>query len=171
MWEELLGVQAIGIQQNYFDLGGNSLLAVRLFARIHKEFGVNLPLATLFEAQTVEQLAHVLDNKKDTGDWSPLVTIQPAGSKPPFFCIHGGGGNVLIYRALSQHLGTDQPFYGLESQGLDGRRPLLTKIEDMAELYVREIRRVQPHGPYFLGGYCMGGTVALEIAQRLTDNG
>ncbi len=171
LWEELLGVQAIGIQQNYFDLGGNSLLAVRLFARIHKEFGVNLPLATLFEAQTVEQLAHVLDNKKDTGDWSPLVTIQPAGSKPPFFCIHGGGGNVLIYRALSQHLGTDQPFYGLESQGLDGRRPLLTKIEDMAELYVREIRRVQPHGPYFLGGYCMGGTVALEIAQRLTDMG
>lgn len=171
LWEELLGVQAIGIQQNYFDLGGNSLLAVRLFARIHKEFGVNLPLATLFEAQTIDELAHVLDNKKDTGDWSPIVTIQPAGSKPPFFCIHGGGGNVLIYRSLSQHLGTDQPFYGLESQGLDGRRPLLTTIEDMAELYVPEIRRVQPYGPYFLGGYCMGGTVALEIAQRLTDMG
>lgn len=170
LWEELLGVQPIGMHQNYFDLGGNSLLAVRLFARMHKEFGVNLPLATLFEAQTIEELARVLDNK-DTGEWSPLVTIQPAGSKPPFFCIHGGGGNVLIYRSLSQHLGTNQPFYGLESQGLDGRRPLLTTIGDMAELYVREIRRVQPHGPYFLGGYCMGGTVALEIAQRLTGMG
>jgi thioesterase domain-containing protein/acyl carrier protein len=170
LWEELLGVAPIGTRKNYFDLGGNSLLAVRLFARIEREFHVNLPLATLFEAQTIEQLADVLDNKGEEG-WSPLVTIQPAGSRPPFFCIHGGGGSVLIYRALSQHLGADQPFYGLESQGLDGRRPLLTRIEDMAELYVKKLRRVQPHGPYFLGGYCMGGTVALEMAQRLTAQG
>ena len=158
LWEELLGVRPIGIQQNYFDLGGNSLLAVRLFARIQKEFSVSLPLATLFEAQTIAELAEILDRRARNGGWSPLVTIQPSGSRPPFFCIHGGGGSVLIYRALSQHLGSDQPFYGLESQGLDGQRPLLTRIEDMAELYVRELRRVQPHGPYFLGGYCMGGT-------------
>jgi non-ribosomal peptide synthetase component F/thioesterase domain-containing protein len=171
LWEELLGVAPIGIRQNYFDLGGNSLLAVRLFARIEKEFHVNLPLATLFEAQTIEQLADVLDNKGEEGGWSPLVTIQPSGSRPPFFCIHGGGGSVLIYRALSQRLGADQPFYGLESQGLDGQRPLLTRIEDMAGLYVKQLRRVQPHGPYFLGGYCMGGTVALEMAQRLTAQG
>jgi non-ribosomal peptide synthetase component F/thioesterase domain-containing protein len=171
LWENLLGVQPIGIEQNYFELGGNSLLAVRLFARIQKEFSVNLPLATLFEAQTIAGLASVLDNKTYGRDWSPLVPIQTLGTRPPFFCIHGGGGSVLIYRALSQHLGADQPFYGLESQGLDGRLPLLTKIEDMAELYVRELRRVQPHGPYFLGGYCMGGTVALEVAQQLTAAG
>ena len=171
LWEELLGVRPIGIQQNYFDLGGNSLLAVRLFARIQKEFSVSLPLATLFEAQTIAELAEILDRRARNAGWSPLVTIQPSGSRPPFFCIHGGGGSVLIYRALSQHLGSDQPFYGLESQGLDGQRPLLTRIEDMAELYVRELRRVQPHGPYFLGGYCMGGTVALEMAQRLIDLG
>jgi non-ribosomal peptide synthetase component F/thioesterase domain-containing protein len=171
LWEELLGVAPIGTRQNYFDLGGNSLLAVRLFARVEKEFHVNLPLATLFEAQTIEQLGDVLDTKAQAAGWSPLVTIQPAGSRSPFFCIHGGGGSVLIYRALSQHLSTDQPFYGLESQGLDGQRPLLTRIEDMAGLYVKELRRVQPHGPYFLGGYCMGGTVALEMAQRLTAQG
>lgn len=171
LWEELLDVQQIGIHQNYFDLGGNSLLAVRLFTRISQEFNTNLPLSTLFQAQTVAVLADVLTSKPGEGNWSPLVAIQPNGSRPPFFCIHGGGGNVLIYRALSQHLGLDQPFYGLQSQGLDGRRALLTRIEDMAELYVREVRRVQPHGPYFLGGYCMGGTVALEMAQRLTAEG
>jgi thioesterase domain-containing protein/acyl carrier protein len=171
IWEELLGGAPIGIHHNYFDLGGNSLLAVRLFERIQKEFNVNLPLATLFEAQTVAELAVVLHDQSRSGNWTPLVPIQPAGSRPPFFCIHGGGGNVLIYRALSKHLGAEQPFYGLQSQGLDGKRALLTRIEDMAELYVQEILRVQCHGPYFLGGYCMGGTVALEMAQRLTAKG
>ena len=153
LWEELLDVHLIGIHQNYFDLGGNSLLAVRLFTRIGQEFNANLPLSTLFQAQTVAALADILRSKPREENWSPSVAIQPTGSRPPFFCIHGGGGNVLIYRALSQHLGLDQPFYGLQSQGLDGRRALLTRIEDMAELYVRELRRVQPHGPYFLGGY------------------
>jgi non-ribosomal peptide synthetase component F/thioesterase domain-containing protein len=171
LWEELLGVRPIGVHQSYFDLGGNSLLAVRLFARIQKEFQVNLPLGTLFEAQTIAELAAVLSDKTRSQEWSPLVPIQTAGSRPPFFCIHGGGGNVLIYRALSQHLGKDQPFYGLQTQGLDGKLPLLTRIEDMAQLYAREIRRVQSRGPYFLGGYCMGGTVALEVAQRLTAEG
>jgi non-ribosomal peptide synthetase component F/thioesterase domain-containing protein len=171
LWEELLGVKPIGIHQSYFDLGGNSLLAVRLFSRIHKEFNLSLPLATLFEAQTIAKLSCALTDRTRSPDWNLLVPIQTAGSRPPFFCIHGGGGNVLIYRALSQHLGKDQPFYGVQSQGLDGKHPLLTRIEDMAELYVREIRRVQPHGPYFLGGYCMGGTIALEMAQRLTAEG
>ena len=99
------------------------------------------------------------------------MAIQPDGSRPVFFCVHGAGGNVLIYRDLSQNLGSDQPFYGLQSPGLDGSRPPLTRIEDMAELYVKEIRAVQPYGPYFLGGYCMGGTIAYEMAQQLRAQG
>ena len=140
--------------QNYFDLGGDSVLAVQLFAQIEKVFNVKLPLATLFEAPTIEELARILRSEVSTSGWSPLVAIQPSGSRPPFFCIHGAGGNVLIYRELSQNLGSDQPFYGLQSQGLDGSCPPLTRIEDMAALYVKAIRRQQPHGPYFVGGYC-----------------
>src|SRR5579863_3139139 len=171
IWQELLGVDSIGVDQNYFDLGGDSVLAVHLFAEIEKAFNVKLPLATLFEAPTIQELARILSSEVSTSDWSPLVAIQPAGSRPPFFCIHGAGGNVLIYRELSQSLGSDQPFFGLQSQGLDGGCPPLTKIEDMASLYVKAIRRQQSQGPYFLGGYCGGGLIAFEVAQQLRNEG
>ncbi len=173
IWQRLLGVVHIEPNQNYFDLGGDSSLAVHLFAEIEKVFKVKLPLATLFEAQTIEELAAVVRRHApaSVSGWSPLVTIQPAGSRPPFFCIHGAGGVVLIYRDLALNLGADQPFYGLQAQGLDGSCAPLTRIEDMAAQYVREIHRVQPHGPYFLGGYCTGGTIAYEVAQQLRAQG
>jgi phthiocerol/phenolphthiocerol synthesis type-I polyketide synthase E len=167
IWQELLNVERVDPHQNYFDLGGDSSLAVQLFSAITSEFHVQLPLATLFDAPTVAELADVLRNNLHDPVWSPLVEIQPLGSRPPFFCMHGAGGNVLIYRELSQRLGTDQPFYGLQSQGLDGVAAPLRTIEEMAALYVNEIRKVSPHGPYLLGGYCMGGTIAFEVAQQL----
>ena len=171
IWQEILGVDSISPDQNYFDLGGDSSLAVQMFAQIEKIFKVKLPLATLYEAPTIEELAKILRGETAASGWSPLVAIQVAGSRPPFFCMHGAGGTVLMYRDLSRHLGDNQPFYGLQSQGLDGSCPPLTKIDEMAALYVKEIRRVQSHGPYFLGGYCMGGTVAFEVAQQLRAEG
>lgn len=171
IWQELLGLDSISPDQNYFDLGGDSSLAARLFAKIETTFRVKLPLATLFDAPTIEELAQVLRSEASSTGWSPLVAIQSSGSRPPFFCVHGAGGTVLIYRELAQRLGPDQPFYGLQSRGLDGTCPPLTRIEDMAALYVKEIRRMQPHGPYFLGGYCMGGTVAFEVAQQIQAQG
>lgn len=171
IWEEVLHVRSVHLRDNYFELGGTSLLAVRLFAQIENAFKVKLPLSTLFEAQTVEEFAQVLRRTGRAQEWSPLVAIQPAGSRPPMLCVHAAGGNVLIYRALSKHLGSDQPFYGLQAQGVDGTRPFLTRVEEMAALYVKEIRRFQPHGPYYLGGYCLGGTIALEMAQQLRDQG
>jgi len=171
IWQNLLGIAPIGLNQNYFELGGTSILAVRLFSRIASEFKRKLPLSVLFEAPTIAQLAKHLRRRTEDSAWSPLVVIQGKGSRPPFFCIHGGGGNVLIYRDLSKHLGTEQPFYGLQAQGLDGEHPFLNTIEAMAALYVKEIRRVQPQGPYYLGGYCMGGTVAYEMAQLLKAKG
>ena len=171
IWESLLGVSPIGLNQNYFELGGTSILAVRLFSKIASEFGRKLPLSILFEAQTIARLARVLREDGHSAGWSPLVAVQPKGSRPPFFCVHAAGGNVLVYRELSEHLGADQPFYGLQAQGLDGERPILETIEDMATLYVNEVRSFQPHGPYFLGGYCMGGTVAFEMAQQLRSQG
>jgi phthiocerol/phenolphthiocerol synthesis type-I polyketide synthase E len=171
IWQELLGIDPIGIDQNYFDLGGDSSLAVHLFVRIEKVFNVKLPLATLFEAPTIEELARVLGDQTSAPGWSTLVPIQPNGSRPPFFCMHPHGGNVLVYRGLAKQMGDDQPFFGLQSQGLDGTQPPLSKIEDMAAVYVKEIRKAQPRGPYFLGGYCMGGILAYEVACQLRQVG
>ena len=172
IWQDLLAVASVGVDDNYFDLGGDSSLAVQLFAQIERVCKVKLPLATLYEAPTIAELARILSSGEvASSGWSPLVPIQTAGSRPPFFCMHGAGGNVLSYRKLSQRLGSDQPFYGLQSKGLDGSSDPLTTIEEMAALYVGEIRTVQPRGPYFLGGYCMGGTVAYEVAQQLQAAG
>jgi thioesterase domain-containing protein/acyl carrier protein len=171
IWEEVLGLRPIRRDQSYFQLGGTSLQAVCLFARIEETFDVELTMSTLIEAPTIADLARILSADESAPGCSPLVELQRGGSRPPFFCVHGAGGNVLIYRDLAQRLGRDQPVYGLQSQGLDGKQPVLARIEDMASLYITEIRRVQPHGPYFLGGYCMGGTIALEMAQQLKMRG
>ncbi|MBW4560439.1 MAG: amino acid adenylation domain-containing protein [Mojavia pulchra JT2-VF2] len=186
IWEKALGVQPIGVTDNFFDLGGHSLLAIKLFWEIEQAFGKSLPLACLFQSGTVEALGKILcpeevetnhaslttgQQDKSTAAWSSLVAIQPNGSKPPFFCIHGLGGEVLCFRELAMSLGADQPFYGLQSPGLDGKQPLLPRIEDMAALYIQEIRSIQPHGPYFLGGYSFGGIVAYEMAQQLERQG
>jgi thioesterase domain-containing protein/acyl carrier protein len=171
IWKNVLGMEHVSIFDDFFDLGGSSLLALNLFAQINKKFGKNLPLATLFEAPTVEQLANILRDDDWVAHWTSLVEIQPGGSKPPIYFIHAAGGNILIYRDLARRLGPDQPVYGFQAQGLDGKQPILTKIEDMAALYVKELQAVQPEGPYLLGGYCMGGTVALEMAQQLNKQG
>jgi phthiocerol/phenolphthiocerol synthesis type-I polyketide synthase E len=167
IWESLLGVSPIAPDQNYFDLGGDSILAVQMFAQIERVFQVKLPVATLFEAPTIGDLVEILNRETPKFPGGSLVAIQTKGSKPPFFCMHGAGGNVLIYRELAEHLGEDQPFYGLQSLGLDGKIHPLTRIEEMASAYVGEIRRLQPHGPYYVGGYCSGGTIAYEVAQQL----
>ena len=170
IWQQVLSLESIGTQDNFFDLGGDSSLAVRMFAEIEKVFKVKLPLATLYETPTIEELARVVRDDRSTSGWAPLVAIQKEGSRPPLFLFHGAGGNVLIYRGLSRHL-SDQPIYGLQAQGLDGSQPPLTTVEDMAALYVKEIKKIQPYGPYFLGGYCGGGTIAYEAAQQFQVDG
>lgn len=171
IWKKILGLKKIGVKDNFFEIGGHSLLAAKLFAQIEKTLGKNLPLATLFQAPTIEGLAAILRQDNWKPSWSSLVPIKPQGSKPPLFLIHGAEGNVLLYRELAHHLGTDQPVYGLQSEGLDGSKELQTKFEIMAANYIKEIKSVQPEGPYLLGGYCLGGVIAFEIAQQLKANG
>src|SRR5881394_1358060 len=169
IWEKVLRIRPVGLRDNFFDLGGHSLIAVRLFSELRKQTGRNFPLATLFQAPTVEQLAEFLRKDGWSPHWSSLVPIQPGGGKPTFFCVHGGGGNVLLFRDLAHRLGSDYPFYGLQSQGLDGKGNYLRNVTEMASHYLDEIRELQPSGPYYLGGFCMGGSVAYEIAQKLLE--
>jgi amino acid adenylation domain-containing protein len=171
LWEKVLNVHPVGLRDNFFDLGGNSLGAVRLFSEMRKMFGRSFPLSVLFQAPTVEKLADMIRKGGWSPQWTSLVPIQPGGSKPTFFCVHGGGGNVLIYRDLSRLLGPDYPFYGLQARGVDGSKDYLTTTEAMAESYLREMRELQPEGPYYIGGFCMGGQVAFEMAQRLVRDG
>ncbi|NET64240.1 MAG: alpha/beta fold hydrolase [Moorea sp. SIO1G6] len=171
IWENVLGIKSISVTDNFYDLGGDSLLAVRLFADIEKVFQKKLPLASLLMAPTVAQLVNHLRQDQSAAPWSSVVPIQSNGSKPPLFCIHGAGGNILSFRDLARYLGSEQPFYGLQSLGLDGKQTPLTTVEDMARCYLQEIRTIQPNGPYFLSGYCFGSKIALEIAQLLRLDG
>jgi amino acid adenylation domain-containing protein len=171
IWEKVLAVRPVGIDDNFFDLGGHSMLAVRLFAQIEKDFGRNLPLATLFQAPTIKQLARVLREDGWRAAWSSLVMIQGGNRRTPFFCVHAAGGNVLEYRDLARRLGPDQPFYGLQAKGLDGKQEPLTSIKEMAAHYLKEIREVQSDGPYLIGGRSSGGTVAFEMACQLEAEG
>jgi len=171
IWERVLAVGAIGLDDNFFELGGHSLLAVRLFAQIAKSFGRNLPLATLFQAPTVRLLAQLMREAGWSAPWSSLVLLQNGGPRRPFFCIHAAGGNVLEYHDLARLVGSDQPFYGLQARGLDGTATPHTSIAEMAAHYIKEIREVQPEGPYLIGGRSSGGTVAFEMACQLSAAG
>ncbi|MFE8605167.1 non-ribosomal peptide synthetase [Archangium violaceum] len=172
IWEEVLDVRPVGATSHFFELGGHSLLAVRLMGRLREVTGRSLPLAALFQAPTVEQLAQLLRGVPQA--WSPLVPlvpVQPGNPRRPLFVVHPVGGTVLGYSELARQLGPRQPFYALESRGLDGSLPPCQSVEEMAALYVDAIRTVQPSGPYLLGGWSMGGVVAYEMAQQLQRQG
>jgi aspartate racemase len=172
IWKKLLGLNKINITDNFFDdLGGDSLLAVLVFLEIEKEFGKRMAISNLYRAPTIETLAHMVEKDSAEQEFHSLVPIRTGGSDHPLFIIHGAGGNVLIYRDLAKHLLNSMPIYGLQSYGLEGDVPLLNSIEEMAEAYIEEIKKVQPSGPYYICGYCMGGTVALEISQQLKSKG
>ncbi len=169
-WEELLHVPC-GVTDDFFELGGHSLLAVRLMSRLEQLYGEKIPLTTLFKAPTIESLATILRQERDGSSSSPLVPIQPHGSEQPFFCVHAVSGNVLCYRALARRLGAQQPFYALQARGLDDEQEPQTQVETMAADYLEAVRTIQSHGPYLLGGWSMGGLIALEMARQLEAQG
>jgi amino acid adenylation domain-containing protein len=169
LWAQVLGKEKVGVRDNFFDLGGHSLLALRLTSRIEKQFGKKLTLTALIQAPTIEEMVRLV--RQDEDSWSPLVTVQPAGTKPPFFFVHGLGGTVMRFHELSRHMAPDQPFFCFQAQGIDGKLPVLNVVGAMAELYCEHLRKAQPEGPYYLGGYSFGGLVAFEMARRLADAG
>jgi amino acid adenylation domain-containing protein len=171
IWEEVLGIQPIGVRDNFFELGGHSLLAVALMGKIGRMLGASLPLATLFQGATIEYLAARFRERTAQITRSPLVPSKPDGLMRPLFCVHPAGGNVLCYTELAQQLGAEQPFYGLQAQPMDDQQIPFTRVEDIAALYTSAIRTVQPEGPYLIAGWSMGGVVGYEMAQQLqADN-
>jgi thioesterase domain-containing protein/acyl carrier protein len=171
LWAKLLHIERVGVTDNFFELGGHSLLAVRLFAELEKLTGRKLPLVTLFQTPTVEELARLADENQVGRARSVLVPVRASGSRPALFLVHGAGGDVLWgYANLTKHMHPEQPIYGIKSRGQVGMDEY-ENIEDMARYYLQEVRALQPHGPYFLGGYCFGGNVAYEMARQLRSQG
>ncbi len=172
IWETLFGFKNIGVNDNYFELGGNSLLAIQLFTEIEQKMRIILPPATLFHAPTIAQIAEQINGKTAvTMKSSSLVPLRISGNKPPLFCLHGGGGHVFFYQGLAKNLPEDQPVYTLQPPGLDGQETRHRSIQEMAAHYVKEIQRVQPQGPYHILGTCFSNAVALEIGNQLDEKG
>lgn len=171
IWRDLLGLEEVGIDDNFFDLGGHSMLAVRLMAGIENRCGTHVPLACLFQRPTIKKLAELVRRGGTNHSREVLVPIQTTGTRRPLFCMHPAGGTVFCYLALARQLGADQPLYGLQAQGVDGEGDPHDSVESMASRYVQAIRHVQPQGPYQLAGWSLGGVVAFEMARQLESAG
>jgi thioesterase domain-containing protein/acyl carrier protein len=175
-WQELLAVDRVSPNDDFFELGGHSLIGVALFARVKKAYGIDLGLATLFEARTVRQLAEVISERGKSEDneaktFSALVPIQPKGTRLPLFWLPGGyGSSVLSFKDVSLLLGPNQPVYGFEAKMPEADEEM-ESIPARAARYIEEMLRMQPQGPYALVGFCGGGFVAFEMAQQLVRKG
>ncbi|PTR00939.1 amino acid adenylation domain-containing protein [Mucilaginibacter yixingensis] len=170
-WAEFMGLEQVGVYDDFFELGGRSLVAVKIMARLEQETGKRLPLATLFEFSTVEKLAQRLQVDGKSITWESLVNIKPKGTKMPIYIVHGAGLNVLLFNALAMNLDADQPVFGLQAKGLNGIDKPLDNMEEIAANYIAEIVAKNPDGPYALAGYSLGGIIAYEMARQMIEAG
>jgi oxalate---CoA ligase len=166
IFDDLIDIREIGRSDNFFELGGHSLLLPRLVDRIHRDFGISLPLGVIFEAPTVQGLAAIVQARSAAPSWRSLVAIREGGRRLPVYLVHGLGGEIGYFYNLVEYLHPEQPVYGLQPPA----EPF-TDLERMASRYLEEIRTAQPRGPYLLGGYCLGGCVAYEMARQLSEAG
>jgi FkbH-like protein len=170
IWEEILDRENVGVRDDFFELGGDSLLGIRLMIEIEKHFGRRFEISQLVARPTIEALAQELGASKSEVQANHIVPMRPRGDRTPLFFIHCGTGHVLRYRALTSFLDSDIPIYGVRAPDLRAMTSVPT-VEDLAVLYLADIRKTQPQGPYQLAGFCFGGTVAYEVARRLTEMG
>jgi acetoacetyl-CoA synthetase len=170
IWSRNLQTSPILPESNFFDLGGDSLLAVGLLLEIEQKFGQKLPITIIYDAPTVAEQADLLECGP-SARFSPLVLLKPGKGSTPLFIVHGIGGSVIELDALGKQIRTDSPVYAIQARGLDGSEPPLESVAEMAAFYLDAIRQVQPVGPYYLAGYSFGGLVALEMARSLGEKG
>jgi thioesterase domain-containing protein len=170
IWQRVLQLPSIGVNDNFFDLGGDSSLALQLFNEIAQLCDRELPPVTIYQAPTISALAALLE-QPTTPRFPTLVLLKPGAENPPVFIAHGLGGSVMDFFQPVRHIATDHPIYGMQVRGIDGLDEPLERIEDMAEFYLDATKKLQPRGPYILVGYSLGGLVVLEMAQRLLAHG
>jgi len=170
-WCQVLGVQTVGTHDDFFQLGGDPDRGARMLERVKLETKASIPVADLYEARTISKLADLIQIKQSSREQMCIVPIKPKGARRPLFLVHGVGGNVLGFAGLARKLMDDQPVYGIQAQALRSEGPTLVKLEAMADFYVREVRQVQPCGPYAFLGFSYGGMVAFEMARQLTATG
>ena len=165
IWSRLLQTSPIAPDDNFFDLGGDSLLAVNMFLEIERATGRHFEITTIYDAPTICELAALMESEH-TIAFSPFVKLKD-GEGAPFYIVHGVGGTVIELTALGKQIASNNPVYAIQAKGIDGSHAPLERVEDMADFYADEIRAMQPQGPYLIGGYSFGGVVALEVARRL----
>jgi thioesterase domain-containing protein/acyl carrier protein len=170
IWQRVLQVSSVGAEDNFFDLGGDSTLALELFNELSRAYGRELPPVLIYHASTVSALAELLE-KPSTPRVPALVKLKPGTSDPPVFITHGLGGTVMDFFQVLKHIRTPRAILGMQAQGVDGVQEPFDSIEDMANYSLEAARTLQPHGPYLLIGYSLGGLVTLEMAQQLTAEG
>jgi thioesterase domain-containing protein/NRPS condensation-like uncharacterized protein len=171
IWETAMGLRGMSVRDSFFELGGQSLAAMRIVSRINKTYSLDFGLAALFSGYTVERMAELVRKRLAANSSSSIVPMQPTGTAAPLFIIHGAGGNIIRFYHLAALAGTGHPIYGIQAQSLLAGQPALLRLEDQAAFYLAEIREIQPKGPYYFLGYSYGGTVAFEIAQQLHASG
>ena len=170
IWQRVLRRPSIGIQDDFFDIGGDPLLARELFTEISLGCGRELSPAMICQAPTIAALATLLEAPASPW-WSPIVLLKAGAERPPVFVAHGIGGSMMDFVQLARCIPTTHPIYGIEAQGMDGVGEPLQRVEEIAKFNLDAIRQIQAHGPYFLIGYSLGGLVMLEMAQRLSEAG
>jgi len=171
IWGDLLDYSPVGINDEFFEQGGHSLLALRLIAKIEEEINISVPFPALIKNPTIRKLANLINDKVALDSWSHMVALQPKGEKPPFYCVPPSAVTSVIFADLVKYWDTDRPFLAMEHMGLDGETSPHTSIPEMARYNLNTIRSIQPKGPYYLGGMCFGGLVAYEMAQQLLADG
>jgi amino acid adenylation domain-containing protein len=170
IWQEILKIEKVDIFSNFFELGGYSILAVKVMIKIEKETGKRIPLSSLFQHSTIEKLALLLNTENEI-ESEHLVPIKPNGSKNPLFMIHGAGLNILNFAHVINHFDEEQPVYGFQGIGPNGHDNWFKSIEEMAACYIESILKINPKGPYAIAGFSFGGIVAFEIARQLKEQG
>ena len=178
IWQRILGVEKVGVTDDFFELGGHSILAVRLMSTIEREFDIEIPLASLFQMQSIAPLAIFIEKQKHLNElpednWSHLVKLRSVDgvNEKTLFCIHAVGGEVLAYSTLARQLSSNISVFGLQAQGFVGELSPLSDIAKMADIYVEHIMHVLPSGPVYLCGQSMGGLIAIDVARRLRGVG